>query len=57
MSELTQEQFQEQFKIKLEYSTYLINVIRYSYTFFNTRVYKFLGKLVIKKDDGKYYMN
>ena len=53
---MTRNQFQNQFKTEVVYDDYLADVLVLDQIRFNTPVYRALEKLVIIKDDGKYYI-
>lgn len=53
---MTKQQFQNQFGTELIYDDYLAGILQFDQVAFNTPVYRALEKLVIIKDNGKYYM-
>jgi hypothetical protein len=54
---MTRNQFQNQFKQEVVADDYLLEIIQLDRVFLDTPVYRALEKLVIIKDDGKYYIS
>jgi len=54
---MTKELFQNQFETQVIDVDTIINILRFDGIMFGIPVYRALEKLVIKKDDGKYYIH
>ena len=52
---MSREQFQRQFDTEIEYTDELANILQLDGVILNTPVYRAMEKLVIVKDNGKYY--
>jgi len=54
---MTREQFQNQFKTQVTFDEdTFVNILKFEEIRFETPIFRALERLIIIKDDGKYYM-